>query len=396
MKQARDYYFKTFKETEFNQDWSSYKELRNSFNSLNRLKMISYFENKEAKDFKSCAKYWQFYSAHIKVKSDKSSNSKSMSITNGSDVVTDSSEIADLFNCFFTSIRPNSSIDYNDCSDFTLNHFNDLKKKNLITTPEKNFSFQPTTTVIVRKLLNELSTTSAAGASGISTKLLKATTTTDKLAILITKLFNLCIKRCYIPNEWKSAVVTPLLKGGNASDVNNYRGISVLPPLAKVFEKLLASQILIYLNINKILFNGQHGFRPGHSCESALHEMISDFNSIRDRGEIGLCLLIDFRKAFDLVDSVLLLNKLFHLGFNNSSLSLIKNYFENRSQTVKVNGCASASLPIRLSIPPGSCLGPLFFILFINDLPFFVNGFKSKLFADDTSLYMASSLNFQT
>ena len=139
MKQARDYYFKTFKETELNQDWSRYKELRNSFNSLNRLKMISYFENKEAKDFKSCAKYWQFYSAHIKVKSDKSSNSKSMSITNGSDVVTDSSEIADLFNCFFTSIRPNSSIDYNDCSDFTLNHFNDLKKKNLITTPEKNF-----------------------------------------------------------------------------------------------------------------------------------------------------------------------------------------------------------------------------------------------------------------
>ena len=80
-------------------------------------------------------------------------------------------------------------------------------------------------------------------------------------------------------------------KGGNTTDINNYRGISVLPPLAKIFEKILANQIIFYLNANKILFSGQHGFRPDHSCETALHELITDLNMIRDRNEIGVCLL---------------------------------------------------------------------------------------------------------
>lgn len=352
--------------------------------------MISYFENKETKDFKNCAKYWQFYSAHIKIKSDKTNNQKINSLVIDNELVTEQSHLAEVFNNFFTSIKCGSSINYNDCHEFILEHFENLKKDKVIITPEINFKFHETTSSIVKKLLNDLSATSSPGVTGISPRLLIAASSSDKLVELITSLFNLCIKRCYVPNEWKAAVVTPLHKGGDSAEINNYRSISVLPPLAKVFEKLLASQILIYLNANKILYAGQHGFRPGHSCETALHELVSEFNAIRDRNEVGISLLIDFRKAFDLVDSTLLLKKLFHLGFGNNALDLITNYFENRTQAVKLNGTSSSSQSIKLGVPQGSVLGPLFFLLFINDLPHYVNGFNCKLFADDTSLYMSN------
>ena len=131
-------------------------------------------------------------------------------------------------------------------------------------------------------------------------------------------------------------MVTPLYKGkGLESDLNSYRGISVLPPIAKIFEKILAKQISIYLNLNNILYNGQHGFRSGHSCETALHELISDLNINRNQKLISILLFIDFRKAFDLVDSRKLLLKLLHYGFDNSALKLIGNYFQDRYQTVK-------------------------------------------------------------
>ena len=230
-----------------------------------------------------------------------------------------------------------------------------------------------------------MQSTSGAGITGIPTKVFKFSS--QKLIPLLTKLFNLCITSNDLPSEWKSAVVTPLYKNKGAStDLNSYRGISVLPPIAKLFEKILATQIIIYINLHQILFKGQHGFRNAHSCETALHELLSDINEIRDKRQIALLLFIDFRKAFDLVDANKLLLKLFHLGFDNNAIELIANYFKDRSQVVKLNNKLSSTLPIKLGVPQGSILGPLFFLLFINDLPFLID-LTCKLFADDTTLY---------
>ena len=139
------------------------------------------------------------------------------------------------------------------------------------------------------------------------------------------------------------------------------------------------------MNINNILFSGQHGFRNGHSCETALHELISYLNENRNKKAISLLLFIDFRKAFDLVDTQKLLRKLFHYGFSNSALQLIANYFSDRYQSVKYDKKMSPLLKILLGVPQGSVLGPLFFLIMINDLAFIID-LLCKLFADDTTL----------
>ena len=235
-------------------------------------------------------------------------------------------------------------------------------------------------------MLNELPASSGPGISGIPTKILK--TTSIMLIPILKRLFNDCITSNKIPAEWKSAIVTPIYKQkGSIEDLNNFRGISVISPIAKLFEKILASQIVEYINKERILFNGQHGFRRNHSCETALHELLSDMNTIRSNREIGVFLFVDFRKAFDLVDSRLLLHKLKMYGFNENTIKLLTNYFTDRTQMVKFDNFISTSQPIKLSVPQGSVLGPLFFLLFINDLPKYVKSAQCKMFADDTTLY---------
>ncbi len=129
----------------------------------------------------------------------------------------------------------------------------------------------------------------------------------------------------------------------------------------------------------------------GHSCETALHELISDLNKARDKKLINLLLFIDFKKAFDTVDSKLLLAKLFHYGFDTASLLLVADYFNNRHQKTKIGNSFSKSNLILLGVPQGSKLGPLFFLIFINDLLHFLLDVSAKLFADDTTLYCSGT-----
>ncbi len=143
---------------------------------------------------------------------------------------------------------------------------------------------------------------SSPGNSGISSKIMKLIP--DTLVPIFTKIINCSISTSSIPEDWKSALVTPLFKNkGKTTDLNNYRGISVLSPMAKIFEKVLAIQITRYFDKNGLFSSHQHGFRKGHSCETALHELISDLNKARDKKLVNMLLFIDFKKAFDTVDS---------------------------------------------------------------------------------------------
>ncbi|CAF0830436.1 unnamed protein product, partial [Brachionus calyciflorus] len=237
-------------------------------------------------------------------------------------------------------------------------------------TPE--FSFKYFDLKEIDESLSELSNSSSGGYIGIHTKVLKAIP--EIFSPILLKLFNSCLELKKIPEDWKIAIVTPLYKNkGDKTKMDNYRAFSVLSPIAKMFEKLLAKQVLYYFESNKIFFKGQHGFKTGFSCQTAIHEFISYINNALDHKLITLALFIDLRKAFDLIDSLILLLKLFHYGFDINSLGLISDYFNNRSQIVKLQNTHSNPGKLKYGVPQGA-----FIELFADDRTLAKSGEKLK------------------
>lgn len=380
--------FETYRRIQSPESLLTFREARADYQSSNRKKMINYYLSKTSKDFKSSRKFWEFYSRSIQLKKSNSSRQAVKTIVDQSVTHTDPGIIAAKFNKFFTNLGGENKITMQEAKNFVLNSFSKFKRS-LPSCSTGSFNFSETTADIILKYLSKLEEKSSPGISGIPVKLLKACA--PLLSNFLCELFNDCVQSKCFPNEFKFAVVTPLFKNkGEATDMNNYRGISVLPPICKVFEKILAEQIRIYFSTNKLFFSGQHGFREFHSCESALHEIVSTCLKNIDKNQINLLLFIDFKKAFDLVSPELLLVKLMNYGFSNDAVHLMNDYFDFRAQSVRVSNVNSLPLDIKLGVPQGSVLGPLLFLIYINDLPQYLNDIRTKLFADDTTLIFAN------
>jgi len=220
----------------------TFRLIRTDFNRMNRNKMIEYYSKKSMKDFKKNKLFWKLYAPSIKVNSDKTNFNKIVLEENGI-LITNPVEVGNNFNQFFTNIKPNAFQPDDVCNKFIADNFKLLKENNLIKTSE--FKFRQTTPAIVSKLLKNLDESKGAGVTGIPSKVLKHSH--EELAPILASIFNQCILTGIIPNEFKEALVKPLFKNkGSPLDNNNYRGISTLPPIGKIFEKLLATQITIY------------------------------------------------------------------------------------------------------------------------------------------------------
>ena len=384
--------FSKFKTSHSKIDDEAFKKARNEYQWLFRKKRIDYYSKKTAGSFTSSKNFWEFYASSVRLKKDPSSHKTLSSITINGKTLSDTKEIASGINKYFTSLGNAQNLKSDaECSSFINRVFkNDERLERNRQNSQSEFSFRHTSHTILEKLISQLDTSSSPGVTEIATKILKSSS--SAIAPFLARLFNSCIDKSALPDEFKQAIVTPLYKNkGNADDINNYRGISVLPPIAKVFEKLLAEQARIYFEVNKLFFSGQHGFRTSHSCESALHELMSKALSNMDKKLINLMLFVDFKKAFDMVDPKLLLVKLLNYGFANSAIFMLRNYFADRKQQVKINEVRSDFVPIELGVPQGSVLGPFLFLVFINDLPSFLSSVYTKIFADDTTLLFESN-----
>jgi hypothetical protein len=179
--------------------------------------------------------------------------------------------------------------------------------------------------------------------------------------------------------------VVPIFKSGDKNVMDNYRPISLVSNFSKIIEKIVCNRLTTFLETNNIICNEQFGFRKNHSTVHPMTQFMNFVSNAHNDKEHVIAIYCDLRKAFDTVDHNILFKKLQKIGIRGSELLWFKNYLTGRKQFVHINGTNSSLLDILLGVPQGSILGPILFLIYINDLPL-CSALKALLFADDTKL----------
>ena len=368
---ARRRLYRKAKQTDDVEHWNRFRRHRNKTLSLIRKAKQLHIDKLKEKltSNQLSSKDWWATLKHF-ISPSRSSSIPPLNINNV--VVSDPTEKANLLNNYFRdqTILNDNNVEVPLCPP----HDVISELNSLVLNPEE-----------VLSILKSLPTGKAVGPDGVSNRILKELA--EKIHIPLTRLFNHCLSKSCVPLDWKKSNVSPVPKSDDTSLPSNYRPISLLSNIDKVFERCISKHVYNHLHVNNILTSFQSGFTPRDSTTNQLTFLYNTFSEALDSGKEVRVVFCDISKAFDQVWHNGLLCKLKAAGITGTLLDWFKDYLADRKQRVVIPGVMSDWNDIKAGVPQGSILGPLLFLIFINDIVTDI-GSNIRLFADDTSLYI--------
>ena len=299
-------------------------------------------------------------------------------------VTNNSTLVAEQFNRYFTTIADRLKT-HTDTDELPNSNYN---YKSTMTNENPNSIFlNPSSSSEVENIIDSLKVKAT---SDSDIRALKTASLIPSFNTVLSEVINSSFEHGVFPSQLKVAKVVPIHKSGTKTDVSNYRPISLLSAFSKIFEKHMHTRVYNFLQHNNCLYDRQFGFRKNRSCEHALLVAQNEILSALNKKQITLLLLIDFSKAFDMVSHDILLHKLKHYGIRGIAHDWFRSYLDNRQQYVSIDGNNSSTQRLKYGVPQGSILGPLLFIIYINDIPEINKIAKFILYADDANIILTA------